>query len=107
MHAGVHIYELGSRGGDDPSAECFQAALMFARTQGIGGPRADPRHRGRDPEANRCKESGESRTIPPRSAATALDMAAYEAYLAGTMQDLDFPRRAARGDGRRTGARDA
>jgi tryptophan synthase beta chain len=89
-----HIYELGLAEAEAiPQLECFQAALMFARTQGIV-PAPEPTHAiaAAIREANRCKESGESKTILTALCGHGhLDMAAYESYLAGTMQDLDFP----------------
>jgi tryptophan synthase beta chain len=89
-----HVYELGLAEAEAiPQVECFQAALMFARTQGIV-PAPEPTHAlaAAIREANRCKESGESKTILTALCGHGhLDMAAYESYLAGTMQDLDFP----------------
>jgi tryptophan synthase beta chain len=89
-----HVYELGLAEAEAiPQLECFQAALMFARTQGIV-PAPEPTHAiaAAIREANRCKESGESKTILTALCGHGhLDMSAYEAYLAGTMQDLDFP----------------
>src|SRR5262245_8956656 len=89
-----HVYELGLAEAEAiPQLECFQAALTFARTQGIV-PAPEPTHAiaAAIREANRCKESGESRTILTALCGHGhLDMAAYEAYLHGTMQDLDFP----------------
>ncbi|HEY1335085.1 MAG TPA: TrpB-like pyridoxal-phosphate dependent enzyme, partial [Myxococcaceae bacterium] len=76
-----------------PQLECFQAALMFARTQGIV-PAPEPTHAiaAAIREANRCKDSGESRTILTALCGHGhLDMSAYEAYLHGAMKDLDFP----------------
>ena len=89
-----HVYELGLAEAEAiPQVECFQAALMFARTQGIV-PAPEPTHAiaAAIREANRCKESGESKTILTALCGHGhLDMAAYESYLAGTMEDLDFP----------------
>jgi tryptophan synthase beta chain len=89
-----HVYELGLAEAEAiPQLECFQAALMFARTQGIV-PAPEPTHAiaAAIREANRCKESGESKTILTALCGHGhLDMAAYEAYLHGTMEDLDFP----------------
>ncbi len=89
-----HIYELGLAEAEAiPQLECFQAALMFARTQGIV-PAPEPTHAiaAAIREANRCKETGESKTILTALCGHGhLDMAAYESYLAGTMEDLDFP----------------
>jgi len=89
-----HVYELGLAEAEAiPQLECFQAALMFARTQGIV-PAPEPTHAiaAAIREANRCKESGEEKTILTALCGHGhLDMAAYEAYLHETMQDLDFP----------------
>jgi len=89
-----HVYELGLAEAEAiPQLECFQAALMFARTQGIV-PAPEPTHAiaAAIREANRCKESGEEKTILTALCGHGhLDMAAYEAYLHGTMSDLDFP----------------
>jgi len=72
-----------------PQTECFQAAVQFARTEGIV-PAPEPTHaialaiR----EALKAKETGEETVI-----LTALcghghfDLAAYENYLAGAMVD--------------------
>ncbi len=89
-----HVYELGLAEAEAiPQLECFQAALMFARTQGIV-PAPEPTHAiaAAIREANRCKESGEEKTILTALCGHGhLDMAAYESYLHGTMSDLDFP----------------
>jgi tryptophan synthase beta chain len=89
-----HIYELGLAEAEAiPQLECFQAALMFARTQGIV-PAPEPTHAiaAAIREAVRCKESGESKVILTALCGHGhLDMGAYESYLAGTMKDLDFP----------------
>ena len=89
-----HVYELGLAEAEAiPQLECFQAALMFARTQGIV-PAPEPTHAiaAAIREANRCKESGEEKTILTALCGHGhLDMAAYDAYLHGTMSDLDFP----------------
>ena len=89
-----HVYELGLAEAEAiPQLECFQAALMFARTQGIV-PAPEPTHAiaAAIREANRCKESGESKTILTALCGHGhLDTGAYDAYLHGTMEDLDFP----------------
>jgi tryptophan synthase beta chain len=89
-----HVYELGLAEAEAiPQIECFQAALTFARTQGIV-PAPEPTHAiaAAIREANRCKESGEEKTILTALCGHGhLDMAAYESYLHGTMEDLDFP----------------
>jgi tryptophan synthase beta chain len=89
-----HIYELGLVEAEAMGQlECFAAAMAFARSEGII-PAPEPTHAlaAAIREANRCKESGETKVI-----LTALcghghfDMAAYEAFLAGRLQDFDYP----------------
>jgi tryptophan synthase beta chain len=87
-----HIYELGLiEAMALPQTECFEAALRFARTEGIV-PAPEPTHAVAAciREALACKESGEEKVI-----LTALcghghfDLGAYEAYLSGAMVDED------------------
>jgi tryptophan synthase beta chain len=87
-----HIYELGLIEAIAlAQTECFRAAVQFARTEGIV-PAPEPSHAiaACIREALAAKESGEERVI-----LTALcghghfDLAAYEAFLAGRMQDED------------------
>jgi len=89
-----HIYELGLAEAEAiGQLECFTAALMFARTQGIV-PAPEPTHAlaAAIREANRCKESGESKVILTALCGHGhLDMGAYESFLSGQMSDLDFP----------------
>jgi tryptophan synthase beta chain len=89
-----HLYELGLVEAEAiGQLECFGAAVLFARAEGIV-PAPEPAHAlaATIREANRCKESGEARVI-----LTALcghghfDMAAYEGYLAGQLEDFDYP----------------
>jgi tryptophan synthase beta chain len=89
-----HLYELGLVEAEAiGQLECFSAALTFARAEGII-PAPEPTHAlaAAIREANRCKESGETKVI-----LTALcghghfDMGAYEAYLAGRLEDFDYP----------------
>jgi tryptophan synthase beta chain len=88
-----HIYELGMVDAEAiGQVECFDAGVQFARTEGIL-PAPEPTHALASAirEANRCKESGEEKVI-----LTALcghghfDMAAYDAYLNGELEDLEF-----------------
>ncbi len=85
-----HVYELGLMEAQAvPQTECFAAAVQFARTEGIV-PAPEPTHalalavR----EALKAKETGEETVI-----LTALcghghfDLAAYDAYLNGRMED--------------------
>ena len=85
-----HIYELGLMDAEAvPQTECFKAAVLFARTEGIV-PAPEPTHaialaiR----EAQKAKQTGEETVI-----LTALcghghfDLAAYDEYLSGNMKD--------------------
>jgi tryptophan synthase beta chain len=89
-----HVYELGLMEAIAvPQTECFEAAITFARTEGIV-PAPEPTHAlaACVREALACKETGEEKVI-----LTALcghghfDMAAYDAYLDGRMRDEDVP----------------
>jgi tryptophan synthase beta chain len=89
-----HLYEQGAVEAEAiGQLECFAAAVAFARTEGIV-PAPEPTHALASAirEANRCKETGEEKVI-----LTALcghghfDMAAYEAYLAGRLEDYEYP----------------
>ena len=89
-----HLYELGLVEAEAiGQLECFAAAMAFARNEGII-PAPEPTHAlaATIREANRCTESGEEKVI-----LTALcghghfDMGAYEAFLNGTLEDLDYP----------------
>jgi tryptophan synthase beta chain len=88
-----HVYEEGMMEAVAvPQTECFQAAVLFARTEGIV-PAPEPTHalalaiR----EALKAKETGEETVI-----LTALcghghfDLAAYDSYLRGAMVDENF-----------------
>lgn len=89
-----HMYELGLF---DATAinqtECFEAAVQFARTEGIV-PAPEPTHAiaGAVRAAKECIETGEEKVI-----LTALcghghfDMAAYDAYFAGELVDREYP----------------
>ena len=85
-----HVYELGLMDAVAiGQSECFAAGVQFARTEGIV-PAPEPTHALAETirEANRCTETGEEKVI-----LTALcghghfDLAAYDAYLAGSMVD--------------------
>jgi len=89
-----HLYELGLvEAVAIGQVECFDAAIKFARTEGII-PAPEPTHAiaAAIREAQRAKETGEERVI-----LTALcghghfDLKAYEDYLAGRMVDYDYP----------------
>src|SRR5246127_5337163 len=89
-----HMYELGMfEAVAKPQRECFAAAVLFARTEGII-PAPEPTHAlaAAIEEAKQCALSGEPKVI-----LTALcghghfDMVAYETYLSGEMTDFELP----------------
>jgi tryptophan synthase beta chain len=72
--------------------ETFEAALQFARTEGII-PAPEPSHaiRAAIEEAEQAREAGEERTILFNLCGHGhFDLAAYDAYLAGTLEDPEF-----------------
>ena len=72
--------------------ETFEAALQFARTEGII-PAPEPAHaiRAAIEEALAAKEAGEERVILFGLCGHGnFDLAAYDAYLAGTLEDPEF-----------------
>jgi tryptophan synthase beta chain len=71
----------------------FEAGLTFARTEGIiSAPETDHAIRVMIDEALKCKESGEAKTILlAHSGHGHVDMAAYDAYLSGKLQDYAYP----------------
>ena len=72
--------------------ETFDAAIRFARTEGIiPAPESAHAIRAAIVEAEAAKEAGEERTILfGLSGHGNFDMAAYDAYLAGTLEDPEF-----------------
>jgi tryptophan synthase beta chain len=76
-----------------PQLATFEAGVTFARTEGfISAPETDHAIRVTIDEALKCKESGEAKTILlAHSGHGHFDMAAYEAYLAGKLQDYEYP----------------
>jgi tryptophan synthase beta chain len=76
-----------------PQLSTFQAALQFARTEGIP-PAPESAHaiRVAVDEALRCKEAGRAQTILFNlSGHGHFDLAAYEVYLTGRLRDEDYP----------------
>ncbi|MGH7335122.1 MAG: TrpB-like pyridoxal phosphate-dependent enzyme [Candidatus Rokuibacteriota bacterium] len=73
--------------------DTFQAALTFARAEGIlPAPEAAHAVRGAIEEALRCKTEGRKKTIVFNLCGHGyLDLSAYEAYLAGKLQDYEYP----------------
>jgi tryptophan synthase beta chain len=75
-------------------AECFEAAVLFARTEGIvPAPEASHAVRGAIDEALKAKEEGLEKTILfLLSGHGHFDMAAYEAYFAHRLVEYELPR---------------
>ncbi|MEZ5239689.1 MAG: TrpB-like pyridoxal phosphate-dependent enzyme [Microthrixaceae bacterium] len=92
-----HIYELGLIEAEAlPQTDCFAAGVQFARTEGIV-PAPEPTHAlaATVAEALRCKETGEDKVILTALCGHGmLDMAAYDAYFAGELQDHEYPQEA-------------
>jgi tryptophan synthase beta chain len=89
-----HMYELGMFEAVARSQrECFEAGVHFARTEGIV-PAPEPTHALAETiaEALRCKETGEEKVILTALCGHAhFDLAAYDRYLSGEMQDFALP----------------
>jgi len=76
-----------------PQNPVFEAALTFARTEGIL-PAPETAHAIRTviDEALKCKESGERKVIAFNCSGHGhFDLGAYEAYLAGKLQNFEYP----------------
>ncbi len=76
-----------------PQVATFEAALQFARSEGII-PAPETAHAIRVviDEANRCKVEGRGRTIVFNlSGHGHFDLGAYEAFLSGKLQDYEYP----------------
>ena len=71
----------------------FEAGVTFARNEGIiSAPETDHAIRVTIDEALKCKASGQAKTILlAHSGHGHVDMAAYDAYLAGKLQDYAYP----------------
>jgi len=72
--------------------ECFAAGLQFARAEGIiPAPEANHAIKAAIHEAEKCRESGESKAILFNlSGHGHFDMQAYTDYLGGKLKDLDY-----------------
>ena len=77
------------RGVDIPQLESFEAALLFARTEGIiPAPESSHAIAATIREALKCKEEGRAKTILFNLSGHGLiDMTAYEQYLAGDLRN--------------------
>ena len=89
-----HLYEMGLVEAEAVHQfECFEAAVKFARTEGIV-PAPEPSHAiaAAIREANRCKETGEEKVIPTAMCGHGhFDLSSYESFLAGTLVDYEYP----------------
>jgi len=72
---------------------CFEAAVQFARTEGIiPAPETSHAIRVVLDEALKCKETGEEKVIVLNfSGHGHFDMSAYDAYFAGKLHDYEYP----------------
>ncbi|MFN2126974.1 MAG: TrpB-like pyridoxal phosphate-dependent enzyme, partial [Anaerolineales bacterium] len=92
-----HLHKLGFvEARAVPQLATFEAGVTFARTEGIiSAPETDHAIRVVIDEALKCKETGEAKTILlAHSGHGHFDMSAYEAYLAGKLQDYEYPEKA-------------
>jgi tryptophan synthase beta chain len=89
-----HLYKLGYvEARAEYQVPVFKAGVEFARTEGII-PAPEPSHAIKTAidEALKCKESGEAKTILlALSGHGHFDLAAYDEYLSGKLQDYEFP----------------
>lgn len=76
-----------------PQLETFQAAMTFSRAEGIiPAPESTHAIAVALQEAMKCKESGEKKVIAFNlSGHGHFDMAAYDAYLKGQLEDYEYP----------------
>ncbi|MGK2964661.1 MAG: TrpB-like pyridoxal phosphate-dependent enzyme [Tepidiformaceae bacterium] len=72
---------------------CFEAAVLFSRTEGIiPAPESSHAIRGAIDEALAARDAGESRVILFNlSGHGNFDMAAYDQYLSGKLEDYEYP----------------
>ena len=70
-----------------------RSAVTFARSRGHHArPGADPRDQGDDRRGAQLKEAGEAKTILFGLCGHGhFDLSAYETYLAGELQDYEYP----------------
>ncbi len=89
-----HIYNLGLiEARAEHQVPVFEAGIKFARTEGIiTGPEPCHSLKAAIDEALKCRESGEAKTILiAHSGHGHFDMAAYDEYLSGKMQNYEYP----------------
>ncbi len=86
-----HLYHLGLiEAVAYPQTKVFEAALTFARTEGIiPAPESSHAVRAAIDEAIKAREAGEKKVVLFNlSGHGMLDLSAYEAYLSGSLQDV-------------------
>jgi len=73
--------------------EVFEAAILFARTEGIvPAPESSHAIKPAIDEARECKKTGEEKTILiALSGHGHFDMSSYDAYFAGKLEDYEYP----------------
>jgi len=89
-----HLYNLGFvEARAEHQLATFKAGVTFARTEGIiSAPETNHCIKVAIDEALKCRESGESKTILiAHSGHGHVDMAAYDAYFSGKLQDYEYP----------------
>ncbi|MGQ9583828.1 MAG: TrpB-like pyridoxal phosphate-dependent enzyme [Anaerolineae bacterium] len=89
-----HLYELGLiEAVAYHQNPVFEAALSFARAEGfVPAPETAHAIKAVMDEALRCKESGEAKVIAFNNSGHGhFDLAAYEAYLSGKLEDYELP----------------
>jgi len=81
-----------------PQLATFEAGVMFAHAEGIiPAPESNHAIRAAIDEALRCKASGETKTILLNLTGHGhFDMASYDRYFAGELEDFDYPEEAIR-----------
>jgi tryptophan synthase beta chain len=88
-----HLYELGYlTARAEKQVPVFKAAIQFARAEGIlPAPESAHAIKTAIDEANKCKVSGEKKTIVfSLSGHGHFDLASYEKYLTGDLHDYEF-----------------
>ncbi|MDD1675704.1 MAG: pyridoxal-phosphate dependent enzyme, partial [Methanomicrobiales archaeon] len=73
--------------------EVFEAARMFARTEGIiVAPESAHAVKGAIDEALKCRESGEEKVILFNNSGHGdFDLSSYESFIRGSLEDYEYP----------------
>ena len=89
-----HLYKLGFvEARAEHQVATFEAGIKFARTEGIiSAPEPCHNIKVAIDEALRCREAGKAKTILiAHSGHGHFDLAAYDAYLSGKLEDYEYP----------------